>query len=120
MRAHPQHRTAEAYGIALQLCAREPREGFWRWAGDFGLRDLRGIRGKRLRQEQMPAEAFDLMYSAMREDGFAPSAWCIRQGLVSRLARTPREASAWLGLKSQCRVSMQYMQRGCVEATGLL
>ena len=39
----------------------------------------------------MPAGAFDLVYTAMREDGLTPDAWCIRQGLISRARRWPTD-----------------------------
>lgn len=89
LRAHAETRSVEAYGIALSFAAREPR-ATWRWAADFGLTAQRTAEGHELR-DRMPAGAFDLVYTAMREDGLTPDAWCIRQGLISRAHRWPTD-----------------------------
>ena len=89
LRAHEETRSVEAYGMLLSFAAREPR-ATWRWAIDFGLEALRTQAGQELR-DRMPAGAFDLVYTAMREDGLQPDAYCIRQGLISRARRWPTD-----------------------------
>ncbi|KAK9819556.1 hypothetical protein WJX81_000991 [Elliptochloris bilobata] len=106
MRGHAATRTVEAYGIALSLVAREPR-ATWQWAADFGLGGMRSLAGGLMR-DSLPANAFDLVYTAMREDGLSPNAWCIRQGLSSRARRSPRDALMLVAQMADAGAKVQY------------
>jgi hypothetical protein len=90
MRASPGRLTAEAYGIALEMAAREPRPT-WPWAASFGVGGALTRKGNPS-LNRLPALAFNEVYAAMREDGFLPDTACVRQGLNSRAYGLPNEA----------------------------